>query len=164
MEGRGIRIRTNSLYFYSLVVAIIVQMGSLCFVGLDLLFTYGLALGTSIAIVNYNLLKFSSRLALSKGKGISLVLFGYIIRLTIYGGAFLLSYRSGVVGGIATLLGFVSFKIALYYLYGIKSGFKSKKYENIKLNNLDEDRWALEAKTRSSWINRLFTVFHFRTD
>lgn len=161
---RRIITRKNSLYFYSLIVVILVQLGSLCFVGLNPLFTYGLALGTSIAIVNYNLLKLSSSIALSRGKGISLVFLGYIIRLTIYGGAFLLSYRVGIEGGIATLLGFISFKLALYYLYGIKPGFKSKEYENVELNNLDEDQWALEADSKSTWPNKLLTAIHFRTD
>lgn len=164
MEGREIKAETSSLYFYSLIVAIIFEVGSLCFIGIDPLFTYGLALGTAIAIVNYNFLRFTSGLALVKGKGISFVLLGYIIRLSIYGGTFLISYRSGAAGGIATLLGFISFKIALYYSYGIKPGLTSRKYDKLKLNNLDEDQWSIERNSKVGLTDRLFAKFHYKAN
>ena len=162
MEGREIKAKTSSLYFYSLIVAIIFELGSLCFIGFDPIFAYGLALGTSIAIVNYNFLRFTSGLALAKNKGISLVLLGYIIRLSIYGGAFLISYRTGIAGGIATFLGFISFKISLYYSYGIKPGLTSRKYDKLKLNNLDQDQWSIEKNSKLGLTDRLFSKFHLK--
>lgn len=131
-------------YIYCLIVGAIIELASICFIGWDALFLYGLALGTSVAIVNYKLLIFSSRLALSSKKGISLVATGYIIRLAIYGGVFFLSYTSGVTSGIGTLLGYMTVKIVIFYEYGIKPGMASQKYDKTTLKDLDKDLWALE--------------------
>ncbi len=108
-------------------VAGIIEIVSLIFLGWNLKFLYGLVLGTAIAIGNFSLLMFTSKLALQTKKGRLINTLGYFVRLIIYGGIFLFSYNLGTVPGIAALLGFMTLKIALYYEHGIKPGLKKKQ-------------------------------------
>lgn len=150
MDKTELKRLANSLYGYSICAAIIIEIGSLLFIGWNPKFTYGLALGTCIAIVNYNLLILSSKAILEKKRGMSLGFIGYLVRLTIYGGVFLMSYRVGIVSGIATLFGYFTIKLGIFYLYGFKPGFASRKYEKKNLNDLDSDQWAEEKAEKEA--------------
>lgn len=150
MDKTELKRLANSLYGYSICAAIIIEAGSLLFIGWNPKFAYGLALGTCIAIVNYNLLVLSSKAMLEKRHGMSLGFIGYLVRLAIYGGVFLLSYSVGIVSGIATLFGYFTLKLGIFYLYGFKPGFASRKYDKKNLNDLDSDRWAKEEAEKSS--------------
>lgn len=139
MDKNGPRKSINGLYGYSVLAAAIIELGSLPLIGWNPLFIYGLALGTCVAIVNYNILVLLSQKALDMGRGISLAVVGYIVRLGIYGGVFLLSYKTGTVSGIATLLGYMTIKLSMFYVYGFKPGFASRRYEKAKIKDLDQE-------------------------
>lgn len=139
----------NPSYIYCLIVGAIIELASVYFIGWDVLFLYGLVLGTAVAIVNYKLLVFFSRLALSSKRGVGLVVIGYIARLSIYGGIFYLSYRSGLTSGVGTLLGYITLKVVIFYEYGFRPGMASKKYDKTRLKNLDKDLWALEKAEKA---------------
>lgn len=111
----------------TLLIAGIIEIVSLLFLGWNPKFLYGLALGTFVALGNFSLLLATSKLTLLTKKGMFINILGYVIRLTIYGGTFFISYRLGVVPGIGTLLGFMTLKIALYHEHGIRPGFKKQK-------------------------------------
>ncbi len=49
----------------------------------------------------------------------------YVVRLIIYGGAFYMSYQIGTVSGLATLLGYMTLKMGMYYTYGFKPKFST---------------------------------------
>ena len=154
MGKAGLKTSVDPLYRYSICAAVIIELGSLPFIGWDPLFAYGLALGTCIAIVNYRILAISAKLALDLGRGISLAVIGYIVRLAIYGGAFLLSYKTGTAAGIATLLGYMTIKLGIFYLYGFKPGFASRSYKGVKLKDLDQDIWAAEKAEKEAKSGR----------
>ncbi|MGI6733587.1 MAG: ATP synthase subunit I [Anaerovoracaceae bacterium] len=159
MNKNGQKSMVNPLYRYSILAAVIIQLGSLPVIGWNPLFAYGLALGTCISIVNYNLLVLSSKFALSMGRGLSFAVVGYIVRMAIYGGAFLFSYKTGTVSGIATLFGYMTVKLGMFYLYGFKPGFASRKYEGIKLKDIDQDQWAAEKAAKAAKPGRFEKVF-----
>ena len=140
----------NPLYGYCILIAVIIELGSLCIIGWVPQFLYGLALGTSVAIINYKLLVLSSKLSLEMGRGIILSIVGYCARLAIYGVAFYVSYKIGTVSGIATLLGYMTIKLAMFYVYGFKSGFKSRDYKGVNIRDLDRDQWAAEAAEKAA--------------
>ena len=156
----------NPLYGYSILAAAIIELGSLLFIGWNPLFAYGLALGTCVAIVNYNLLVWSSKMALAMGRGVGLAMIGYVMRLAIYGGVFFLSYKTGTASGIATLLGYMTVKLGMFYMYGFKPGFASRRYEEGSLKNLDEDQWAKEAEktARPHRFTRITSIFRSDDD
>lgn len=167
MEKNGPKKSIDGLYGYSILTAAIIELGSLPFIGWNPLFAYGLALGTCVAIVNYNLLVLSSKTALDMGRGISLAVVGYIVRLTIYGGVFLLSYKTGTVSGIATLLGYMTIKLSMFYVYGFKPGFASRRYEKAKIKDLDQDRWAAEEAEKAARprrFKRIWSIFQSGDD
>lgn len=162
MDNRGSRELVHPLYRYSLLAAAIIELGSLPVIGWSPLFAYGLALGTCIAVLNHNLLVISSKKVLEMGRGVSLALLGYILRLAIYGGAFYLSYKAGTVSGIATLFGYMTVKLGMFYVYGFRPGSTKKDYKNVELKDLDRDPWAgREAgkATRSGPIKKVMSIF-----
>ncbi len=127
----------NSIFKYSVIAAALIQAAAVLLFGWDLPFAYGLILGTCVSMVNHSLMAFTSNLCLSAKGGPLLGIAGYIVRLAIYGGVFYISYMTGPSSGMGTVLGFLTIKLAIYYLYGFKPGFSSRSYENVKLNSLD---------------------------
>lgn len=109
------------------LIAGIIETASLLIIGWNPKFLYGLALGCFVAIGNYSLLIVTSKLSLHLKSGVIVNMLGYIVRLAIYGGTFLISYRLGTASGIATILGFMTLKAALYHEHGIKPGFRKQK-------------------------------------
>ncbi|HZK02194.1 MAG TPA: ATP synthase subunit I [Anaerovoracaceae bacterium] len=150
MEKTGIR--ANPIYYYSVLIALIIELISLCIIGWNPLFAYGLALGTCIAIVNYSIHAISIELSFAFRRGFSLTMVGYVLRLIIYGGCFLVSYKTGTISGIATLFGYVTVKSAIIYLFALKPGFSSKRYDPNKLNDLDQDKWSGEDKNENGHL------------
>lgn len=112
----------NKIFLYGILVAAIIELVSLPFLGLDIQFTYGLVLGTAIAIFNFSIMAFTFKRALN-GKGVPIAILGYIVRLLIYGGAFYISMKVSPISGLGTVLGFLTLKGAIYYLHGFKAKF-----------------------------------------
>ena len=138
----------NKIFLYGIFVAVIVELVSLPFLGLNMQFSYGLALGTAIAILNFNIMAFTLKRALS-GRGISISMLGYIIRLLIYGGTFYISMRVSQLSGLGTVLGFLTLKGAIYYLHGFKAKFSEgrKVSPNLKAEFERMDKEKEEHKS-----------------
>jgi|GEM_PF-1118241 len=113
----------NQIFIYTLIVAVFCQLISLIFLGVDVKFSYGLVLGTCVAIVNFNLLVFSSKAILKNSKGKGFAFASYIIRLLIYGVAFYMAMKVSVPAGLASVVGFLTLKLAIFYVCGIKTKF-----------------------------------------
>ncbi|GAB1475898.1 hypothetical protein MASR2M70_07300 [Bacillota bacterium] len=150
MGKEGHKTQITPLYGYSILVAVIIELASLFIIGWTPQFLYGLALGTAVAIINYKLLVFSSTMVLKMGRGLSLAVLGYCARLAIYGLVFYMSYKIGTASGIATLLGYMTIKLAMFYVCGFKSGFKPRDYKGVNIRNLDQDQWAAEAAEKAA--------------
>lgn len=117
----------SEIFKYGIAAAGVIELASLPFLGLDAQFLYGLLLGTAVAIVNFNLMAFSFWLALELGKG-AVAFLGFLARLAVYGVAFYMSIKLGLISGAGTALGFLTLKLALIYLHG----FKPKRAKEIK--------------------------------
>lgn len=139
---------------YGIIIAIICELISLPFLGFHLRFAYGLTLGTSIAIVNFYFLAFTAQRMLDRRGGAGLAVMGYMLRLFLYGGGFYMAYKLGTASGLASLLGFMTLKIAIYYVYGFKPKFSESSAKGKKLNDLDRDEWAKEGKRH--WYTEIF--------
>ncbi|MBR0599188.1 ATP synthase subunit I [Sinanaerobacter chloroacetimidivorans] len=158
----------NQIFFYGIIVAALCELASLPFLGLNRMFSYGLALGTAIAIVNFNIMEFTLKKALA-GRGGSMAFIGYILRLLIYGGAFYMSMRVGTISGLGTLLGFLTLKAAIYYLHGFKAKFsKDRKvrpevqaeYEKMDLLKEEHKSDRLRDKIRNELSYQEDEVFY----
>jgi hypothetical protein len=110
----------NRIVFHGLLVALIFEAGSLLFVGPDVGFAYGLALGAAVSVVNFNILAFASQRLLLGGRA-WLGFASYLVRLAVYGFAFYMALRVGHVAAIGAALGFLTLKIAIYWVHGFKA-------------------------------------------
>jgi hypothetical protein len=118
----------NEIFKYGIAIAAVIGLASLPVLGLDAQFLYGLFLGTAIAIVNFSLMSFTFRLALEVRKGAGAIAFlGFLVRLAVYGIAFYMSVKVSLASGAGTALGFLSLKLALFYLHGLKPKFSKGK-------------------------------------
>jgi small basic protein len=110
----------NRIFFHGILAALIVEAGSLPFLGFDPGFAYGLALGTAVSIVNFNILVYLSRRLLNSGRawiGFS----NYLVRLAVYGFAFYTALRVSLIAALGAALGFLTLKLAIYYVHGFKA-------------------------------------------
>jgi thiol:disulfide interchange protein len=129
---KGLTAFKNQIFLYGIAVALIFEAGSLLFLGFNAFFAYGLALGTAIAIVNFNILVFISRRLLDRGNA-WMGFVGYIVRLAVYGFAFYMALRVGHVAAIGAALGFITLKFAIYWRHGFRGlRLKSAKGRDIK--------------------------------
>ncbi|MDR3295150.1 MAG: ATP synthase subunit I [Clostridiales Family XIII bacterium] len=116
----------NQIFIGAVIVALIFEAGSLLFLGLDKGFAYGLALGTSISIVNFNILAFTLKSVLANGNKV-MAFVSYFFRLCIYGFTFYVALKSSLASGAGAALGFVAIKISIYYLHGFRGLRRSRK-------------------------------------
>jgi hypothetical protein len=113
----------NQIFFHGIAVALIFEGGSLLFLGFDVGFAYGLALGTAVSVVNFNILAYASQRVLSGGRA-WLGFVGYLVRLAVYGFVFYMALRVSNTAAIGAALGFVTLRLAILYVHGLK-GFRS---------------------------------------
>jgi len=114
-------------YIYVIAAAIVMQLLSLPFLGVDLRFSYGLAFGTVVGIVNHRILEKVGEWALIQRRGAALIVLGYMVRLALYGGAFLYALQLSTASGIACLLGFLAMKIGVVIVYGIRPMIQKRR-------------------------------------
>lgn len=144
----------GKIYKHGVIVAILAQLISLIFLGWRPQFTYGLALGTAIAIVNFTILAFLTGRTVDGKSGKWTLVLSYFIRMGIYAYSFYVCIKISNVCGLGALIGFLTLKIAIYYLYGFKPKFSKSSAEGKKLNNLDEDGWP--EPEGKHWWSKLF--------
>ena len=121
-EMDGLSSFKNEITRYGILVAAVFELASIPFLGMDVQFLYGLSLGTAIAIVNFNLMAITFRLVLEK-RNRSIAFIGYLLRLAVYGGVFLISIRVSLISALGTALGFLTLKLAMFYLHGFRAKF-----------------------------------------
>ena len=110
------------IYKYTLVAAVLFELGSLPFLGFDLRFLYGLVFGTCVSVMSFAALIFMSKTVLRSGKK-GMAVLGYFVRLPLYGIGFYLCMRTGVIAGIACLFGFMTATVAIIYVHGVKAKY-----------------------------------------
>lgn len=154
----------NQIFKYGIIIAVLCQLISLPFLGLNPQFSYGLALGTAIAIVNFTILEFTLKKAIEDRKG-SLAFVGYLIRLAVYGGAFYISMQVSLISGMATLIGFMTLKLAIYYLHGFKAKFSENRKVSPEVQAAYQRRDAArDAKERSGIRKMIKDELGFKED
>jgi len=82
------------------------------------LFSYGLAIGVCAAVIALNVIGFSIERATDSGKR-KPVIFGYLFRIVLYGGALLLAINTSVASFAGAAIGLLLPHAALYVTYGL---------------------------------------------
>ena len=93
-------------------------MISLPVLGPNILFPYGLAIGTCVAIIALNIISFTVGQAAESGKRKPVVI-GFIIRILFYGGVLYLAVSTSVLSLTGAAIGLVLPHIAMYIMYGL---------------------------------------------
>lgn len=135
----------NQAVKYSIIVAVIMELGSLFVLGFSTKFLLGLLAGTATSIVNFTILERSAQGLMQTNSKVPVVA-GYFLRLPIYGLVFYACLMSGTRSVIGCALGFVTLPLALIYIYGIKSWFPGA--EKNPLNDWTEPK---EWKDSADW-------------
>ncbi|MDO4552668.1 MAG: ATP synthase subunit I [Bacillota bacterium] len=142
----------RKIYLYGLIIAAGAQLISLIFLGWEPQFTFGLALGTLTAIVNFVILSIVLQQVVDGTTGKLAVVGNYIIRMLIYGGVFYICVVRSYVCGLGALIGFLTLKAAIYYVHGFKPKFSRSSAEGKELN---EVTWT-DFPGRDRWWGKLF--------
>lgn len=108
---------------YGILVAVLMEVCSIPLIGWETGFFIGLSAGTAVAVLNLFLLSYTIAKAVESRQGTILTFASYVFRLALYGVAFFFSYRMGVLSGVATLLGFMTIKLGILYVHGLKPKF-----------------------------------------
>ncbi|MEG1584361.1 MAG: ATP synthase subunit I [Anaerovorax sp.] len=124
-EVREFKKFKNKIGLYAVIVAGICQVISFLVLGVDLKFTYGLVLGTAVALLNFNILEVTLRVAMSGGSGAAIIIIGYLVRLAFYGISFYICITTTYSCGAGAALGYLTVKVAIYYLHGFKAKFST---------------------------------------
>jgi hypothetical protein len=114
----------NRIFFHGVLIALIFEAGSLLFLGPDAAFAYGLALGTAVSVVNFNILAYMSQKLLNSGRA-WLGFVCYLVRIAVYGFAFFAALRVSLVAALGSALGFLTLKLAIYYVHGVRAPRKT---------------------------------------
>lgn len=134
----------------ALVTAGAIELISLPILGIDIGFTAGLAAGTATAVMNFNLMYLATEYALRNLRA-AIIPMSTIGRLCIYGLIFFLSIKSSYAAAIGCGAGFMTDKMALFYLHVVKKvDVKSSRQvpEDVKAyyKELDKERKEREEK------------------
>jgi len=98
---------------------------SLPALGPNILFSYGLAIGTCVAIIALNLISFSvGRAAENKRK--SPVIYGFIIRVLLYGGTLYFAVDTSGFTLFGAAIGLILPHAAIYVMHGIVPAIRKK--------------------------------------
>ncbi len=146
----------RQIFKYALLVALIAEVVSLPILGLNLKFTYGLVIGTAISIVNFTLMEATLRTAMTGASAASIIIVGYMVRLAFYGVSFYTCIKTSYPCGVGVVIGFVTIKIAIYYLHGFKAKFSTGRVvreepENLEIKKHWYDYKEDEEKDLDSW-------------
>ncbi|MBO5666271.1 MAG: ATP synthase subunit I, partial [Firmicutes bacterium] len=136
----------GKIYKYSIITAIVIDLISLIFLGLDRQFAAGLILGTCISAINFRLHVLQIlTLDVSKPRKFGAFV-RYVIRILLYAVGFYLALRISYICALGALLGFLTQKIAIIIEFVFRPLLIKEKEpaEPKKYNNLDEDDWPEE--------------------
>lgn len=132
----------NKIFLYAIITAAISQVISFFVLGLDFKFTYGLVLGTAVAIVNFNILEGTLKTAMSGASAAGIIIVGYVIRLAFYGVSFYICVTTSYPCGAGAAIGYLTVKVAIYYLHGFKAKFSKGRVVREEPKNLEtKEHW-----------------------
>lgn len=114
----------NQIFLGTIIVGLFCEVISLFFLGWNPKFAYGLLLGTAISIVNFNLMEFYLHKTLINSNRWMFFL-GYMNRLLIFGVSFYVAIKVGILSGLGAIIGFMTLKIAIFYIHGIRAKFST---------------------------------------
>ena len=143
-----------------MIAAIIAGLASLLIIGPNILFPYGLAIGTCIAIVNLNIISVSINSAVAKGRR-GPVIAAFIIRIVIYGAVFLMGARTSYISGLGVAIGFVLPNISMLVMYLLWPAIKRKMGKEEHATYVTDTRSNLFIK--DPWLEHTYRGRNYLT-
>ena len=106
------------MILYTIIAAAAAGIISLPVLGPNIPFLYGLALGTCIAVIALFIISRTVEMAADSGSR-SPVIFGFVIRVLLYGGVLYLAAGTSVFSLAGAAIGLLLPHIALYVMHGL---------------------------------------------
>ncbi len=116
----------NGILLAALVIAAVAEIFSLFILGFDIDFTIGLAIGTTVSLVNFFIMSICTEISLEKQKPV-INLFGLGSRFVLYGASFTLTLMHSYTMGAGCGIGFFTIQLAMLYLFAIKPSLARSK-------------------------------------
>lgn len=143
----------NKIFKKTFFIATLVWLGSLIPLGFNIRLLYGLALGSCISVVNFNLLSFMSYQALRKGRP-ALALLGTNGSLIIYGFVLYMALIKGREASFfGCFFGIIAQKLSIIWICGIRTKFSADRKLSPELqayyDEMDQEREEKKAKNYS---------------
>lgn len=123
-ERKDLAAFRNKIFGVALLIALLMEAGSLPFLGPDVKYAYGLALGTCVAVANFSLMSRTLQWVV-EGHSKGLLFLGYFARLALCSAAAVSAFRLSVPAGFGCFLGLLTVKISIYYIHGFKARFST---------------------------------------
>jgi len=124
-RGMGLPDLRKDITGYTLIAAVAAELISLPFLGPNILFPYGLALGICAALIALYVISVSIDRAVARGKR-SPVFLGFFIRMLLYGGALWLAVRTSGISGAGAAIGLLLPQAALRIRLGLVPAIRRK--------------------------------------
>ena len=133
--------------------------------GLNILFPYGLAIGTCAAVINMNIISATIRQAVDRGKK-GPVIVGFVVRILLYAGAFVLAANTGILAFLGAAIGALLPHLMIYIRHALIPKFrKGKEKEPAPVYVVDtrslvffKEPWFVKYKSGRAYL----THRHFR--
>jgi len=125
---------------YTIIAAGAAGLVSLPVIGPNVLFLYGLAIGACVAIIALNIISRTIDRAAGSGKKAP-VLFGFFIRVLLYGGALYFAASTSVLTFAGAAAGLLLPHAAMYIMYGLVLVIKRK------LKNEPAPTWVPDTRS-----------------
>jgi len=141
--GHDITKIRKDLILYTIIAAAAVEIISLPVLGPNILFPYGLAIGACAAIISLYIISRTIEQA-AESRRRSPVIFGFIIRVLLYGGALYLAVSTSPVSLAGAAIGLLLPHISLYIMYGLVPAVRRKRQGR----TAPEARWIPDTRSR----------------
>ena len=109
----------NETIKLNIIIVLICEASSIFFIGFDMKFALGLAIGAAVASINMNILFSFVKTSVNNSWGIIFNLLGYVVRMIIYGIALYFSIKISNTSAIGTIIGFIGMNISMFLAHGI---------------------------------------------
>ena len=112
---------------YSLILTVIFEAGSIPLLGFSVEYLCGLLAGTLTSVSGFIMLVATSKKVVASGEK-SIAVLGYLLRLLIFGAVFFIALKlGGAIAMIACFLGFMTTKVSIFYVHGVKAKFSKDR-------------------------------------
>jgi len=122
-EEKTINDLKKEITLYTVIAAAVAEAISLPFLGLNIVFPYGLAIGVCAAVINLSIISTSIEKAVAVNKRAPVII-GFVVRVLLYAGALLLAINASTISCLGAAIGMLLPRVVMYIRYAIRPAIR----------------------------------------